>query len=219
LALWMALVVGLEGLLWLSGVKTLALAEAVEQGAARVESRAFGDVSEDEIRKAIRTQHATLPFWGTLALIGDFVIEPLSPAVRAVAVAALLSTLAALVGRPARFGEALGACIAVQGIWVLGLTVRVVLTFAMGGAEADTSLALAIPRGTSSALAWLAARHVDAFALCGWVAMTLGGWRRGQANLAVAFLACTLVALGEAALGVGFALIVGAGMRLTFLPA
>jgi hypothetical protein len=219
LALWVALVVGLEGLLWLSGGKTLALAEAVEQGAARVESRSFGEVSEDQVRKAIRTQNATLPFWSTLAWIGDFVVEPLSLAVRAAAVAALLSTLAALVGRPARFGEALGGCIAVQGFWVLGLAVRVALTFALRGAEADTSLALAIPHGIDSALAWLAARQVDVFALWGWAAMTLGGWRRGQANLAVAFLVCALVALGEAALRVGFALVVGAGMRLTLLPA
>jgi hypothetical protein len=219
LALWMALVVGLEGLLWLSGGKTLALAEAVERGAAQVESRAFGEVSEDQVRKAIRTQNATLPFWSTLALIGDFLVEPLSLAVRATAVATLLSTLAALVGRPARFGEALGACIVVQGVWVLGVAVRVALSFALGGAEAETSLALAIPHGTSPALAWLAARQVDAFALWGWAVMTLGGWRRGQANLSIAFLVCALVALGEAALRVGFALIVGAGMRLTFLPA
>ncbi len=102
---------------------------------------------------------------------------------------------------------------------MLGLAVRVGLTFALGGAEADTSLALAIPDGTDSALTWLAARQVDAFALWGWAAMTLGGWRRGQANLAVAFLVCALVALGEAALRVGFGLIVGAGMRLTILPA
>ncbi len=110
------MIVGLEGLLWLSGEKSQSLAEAIEQGAARVESRAFGEVREDDVRKAIRTQYATLPFWSTVALIDDFVIEPLAPAVRAVAVAALLSTLAALVGRPARFVEALGACAAVQGV-------------------------------------------------------------------------------------------------------
>jgi hypothetical protein len=218
LALWIALVVGLEGLLWLSGEKARALAEAVERGAARVEARTSGEVSEDQVRAALRKQRATLRFWSTLALIGDFVVEPLSLAVRATAVATLLSALAALVGRPARFSEALGACVAIQGVWVLGLAVRVALTFALGGAEADTSLALALPRGTHSALAWLAARQVDAFALWGWAAMARGGWRRGQVNLAVAFLVCAVVALGEAIPRVGFALIVGAGIRLTFLP-
>jgi hypothetical protein len=214
----MTLVVGLEGFLWLSGVKGLALAEAVERGAARVESRSYGEVSEDQVRADIAKQRATLRFWITLALIGDLLVEPLTLAVRATAVATLLSALAALAGRPARFGEALGACVAAQGVWVLGLAVRVALSFALRGTEADTSLALALPRGTHSALAWLAARQVDAFALSGWAMMALGGWRRGQANLAVAFLVCAVVALGEAIPRVGFALIVGAGMRLTLLP-
>ena len=67
LALWMILTVSLQGVLWLSGVKGRALSEAVEQGATHVESHAFGEVSEDQIRKAIRTQNATLPFWTALA--------------------------------------------------------------------------------------------------------------------------------------------------------
>jgi hypothetical protein len=49
--------------------------------------------------------------------------------------------------------------------------------------------------------------------------MALDGWRRGQANLPVALLVCTLVALGEAAFRLNVALLVGAGMRLTLLPA
>src|SRR5262245_59475088 len=81
LTVWMALTVGLQRVLWSSCLKGRALSEAVEQGAARVESRAIGEVSEDQVRKAIRTQNATLPFWTALALIGDFLIEPLSLAV------------------------------------------------------------------------------------------------------------------------------------------
>jgi hypothetical protein len=214
----MVLVVGLEGLLWLSGVRAFDLAEAVEQGAARVESRAFGEVSEGQVRKAIRTQNATLSFWTALALIGDFVVEPLSLGLRALAVATLLSTLAALVGRPVQFGLALDSCVNVQGLWVLGLAVRVALTLALGLGAAETSLALALPRGNNAAQALLAARQADVFALWGWAAMTLGGWRRGQASLAVAFLACALLALGEAALRIDVGLMVGAGMRLTLLP-
>ncbi|HEY2158258.1 MAG TPA: hypothetical protein VGH33_21695 [Isosphaeraceae bacterium] len=219
LALWVILTVGLEGLQWSSGAKSLALSKAVQQGAAQIERRAFGEVSEDQVRKAMRTQNATLPFWTTLALIGDFLIEPLSMAARPLAVATLLSILAALVGRPARFGAALGACLTVQGLWVLGRAVRVALTLALGLDEAETSLALALPPGTNSAMALLAARQADAFALWGWAAMALGGWRRRQANLAVAFLVCALVALGEAALRINVALMVGAGMRLALLPA
>jgi hypothetical protein len=214
----MLLTVGLEGLLWHSGARALALSEAVEQGAARIERRTSGEVSEDQVRKAIRTQNATLPFWTTLALLGDFLVEPLSMAARPLAVATLLSTLAALVGRPVQFSAALGACVTVQGLWVLGLAVRVVLMLALRLDEAETSLALALPAGTNSALALLAARQIDAFALWGWAAMALGGWRRGQANLAVALLVCALVALGEAALRINVALMVGAGMRLTLMP-
>jgi hypothetical protein len=216
----MTQVVGLEGLLWQSGARQLALSEAVEQGAAHIERRTFGEVSEDQVRKAIRAQNATLPFWTTLALLGDFVVEPLAIAARPLAVATLLSTLAALVGRPSRFAAALGACVTVQGLWVLGLAVRVALTLAHQGlAEPETSLALALPPGIHSALTLLAARQIDFFALWGWMAMALGGWRRGQANLAVASLVCGLVALGEAALRINIALLVGAGMRLTLLPA
>jgi hypothetical protein len=219
LALWMILTVGVGGLLWHSGARPLALSEAVEQGAAQVERRAFGEVSENQVRKAIRNQNATLPFWTTLALLGDFLVEPLAIAARPLAVATLLSVLAALMGRPVRFGEAMGACATAQGFWVLGLAVRVALTLALGIDEAETSLALALPPGSPSALALVAARQVDLFSLCGWVAMALGGWRRGQANLAVASLVCASVALGEAALRINVALLVGAGMRRTLLPA
>jgi hypothetical protein len=219
LALWMILTVGLEGTLWHSGVKPLALSEAVEQGAAQIERRTFGEVSENQVRKSIRSQNATLRFWTTLALLGDFVVEPLAVAARPLAVATLLGTLAALVGRPAQFGATVGACVTVQGLWVLSLAVRVALTLALGLDEPETSLALALPPGTRSALTLLAARQVDFFALCGWAAMALDGWRRGQANLPVALLVCTLVALGEAAFRLNVALLVGAGMRLTLLPA
>jgi hypothetical protein len=142
-----------------------------------------------------------------------------APAVRATAVATLLSALAALVGRPGGFGPALGACIDAQGAWVLGLAIRTALALAQGRPEVETSLALALPPGIHPAATWMAFRQADVFALWGWAAMALGGWRRGQANLLVASSACASVALGEATLRVGFALMTGAGMRLTLLPA
>jgi hypothetical protein len=219
LALWVCLTVGLEGLLWRSGARGLALSEAVEQGAARIEARSFGEVSEHQVRKAIRAQHATLPFWTTVALLGDFLFEPLSIVARPLFVAILLAAMAALVGRPGQFNAAFGACAKIQGVWVLGLAVRVVLMLALRHDDAETSLALALPSGTLPALALLAARQVDAFALWGWAVMALGGWRRGQANLAVALLTCALPALAEAALRLNIGLMVGAGMRLALLPA
>src|SRR4051812_49005116 len=150
LAFWMILTISLQGVFWLSGLKGRALSEAVEQGAAHVEARAYGEVSEDQVRKAIRTQNATLPFWTALALIGDFLVEPLSLGLRALAVATLLSTAAALVGRPVQFNHALDACVTVQGLWVLGLAVQVGLALYVGQNQAETSMALALPRGTSS---------------------------------------------------------------------
>jgi hypothetical protein len=219
LALWMVLIVALDGILWLSGLRTMSLSEAVEWGAARAESRAVGEVSDDQVRKTIRTQQETLRFWTTLSCIGDFVVAPLAPALRATTVAILLSALAALVGRPVHYGWALSECVAAQGIWVLGLAVRVVLAVGLRDIDVETSAVLALPPGTYPAVIWLALRQADAFTLWGWAAMSLGGWRRGQANLVVATLACLLVALSEAALRCGFALVVGAGMRLTLLPA
>jgi hypothetical protein len=218
LLLWMALVVALQGGLWAAGARTTALAVAVETGAARIETQGIGEVGDEVIRKAIRLQRDALPFWTTLALLGDFVGEPLALAVRAVAVAVVLSSWAALAGRPARFGHALAECSAVQGFWVLGLAVRVVLMVALRRADVETSLVLALPAGSYPAAAWVALRQADAFALLGWTALALGGWRRGQVHLATAAVACALLALGEAAVRVGATLVLEAGMRLTLVP-
>jgi hypothetical protein len=147
LLLWMALVVALQGGLWASGARTTALAVAVETGAARIETRGIGEVGDEVIRKAIRLQRDALPFWTTLALLGDFVGEPLALAGRAVAVAVVMSSWAALAGRPVRFGHALAECSAAQGFWVLGLAVRVVLMVALRRSDVETSLVLALPRG------------------------------------------------------------------------
>jgi hypothetical protein len=215
---WMMLVVALQGLVWAFGIRATALAVAVEQGAARIETRGIGEVGDDVIRKAIRLQRASLAFWTTLAVLGDFVVEPLALAVRAVVVAVVLSGLAALVGRPSRFGPALAECSAAQGFWVLGLAVRVALMLALRRTDVETSLALILPPGSYPAPMWVALRQVDAFALLGWIALARGGRRRGQVNLATAVLVCTLLALGEAVVRIGATLVIEAGMRLMLLP-
>ena len=91
LVLWAILIADIQGLLWLSGVKTLALQQAVEQGVARAESYAVAETGDNQIHKAIGEQRATLRFWTILALIRDFVVEPIAPSARALAVATLLT--------------------------------------------------------------------------------------------------------------------------------
>jgi hypothetical protein len=93
------------------------------------------------------------------------------------------------------------------------------LVFAAPTLEADASMALLLPPGTYRAVCWIAWRQVDAFALLGWVALMLGGWRRGQANLATAIIACASLAAIETAFRIGTTLVTGAGMRLMLIPA
>jgi hypothetical protein len=218
LAIWAALVIVLNAALWLSGVRPLALQQAVEQGAARAELRSVGETTDGQGRKAVRTQRATLEFWTTLALIDEFVVEPSSLAVRALAVATLLSALAALAGRQMGFRAALDGCATIQGLWVAGLAVQTNLMIALRRPDVETSLALLLPAGTYSAPLWVALRQVDAFALLGWAALIRGGWSRGQTNLATSAAACGSVALCELCCRVVFALTTGGAMRLMLMP-
>lgn len=219
LVLWMAMVVGLNGVLWITGFRERGLAIAVEEGAARAERQRIGEVEDDVIREAIRLQQDTRPFWMALVLLGDFVFEPALLAGRAIAVATAFAALAALTGRPIGFERGLHAAAAAQGVWVFGLAVRVGLMIALKRPDVDTSVALALPPGTYPALIWLSLRQADAFALSGWAALAWGGWRRGQVNLVVAVLICGLMALAEAACRIGAEALIGSGMRLTVLPA
>jgi hypothetical protein len=219
LALWMALVVLLHGVAWLSGHRGNVLAGAIERGAARVESWTLGEVPDDAIRKAIGLQKDTLPFWLALTALGDFALDPLALAARAVLVAVLLASVAALSGRPVGFDRGLAACARGQWPWALGLAVQVGLMLALGRDEVETSATLLLPPGSYPATTWVMLRQADAFALWGWVALAVGGWRRGQANLLTAGLICGGLALAEAALRAGWLLFLGAGMRLTLMPA
>jgi hypothetical protein len=218
LVLWMALVIVAQAVLWASGAKQHAVEVAVERGAARAESWGIGEVGDDVIRKAIQTQQATRTFWATLMVLGDFIAEPLSVAVRALLVATVFSGLAALTGRPSAFAAGLAGCIAAQGCWVLGLLVRAALVAALRRPDVETSLTLLLPPGSYDATVWVALRQLDLFVLVGWTALAVGGWRRGQVSGLAAASACAALAWLEAVLRMSAELILGAGMRLTLIP-
>ena len=219
LLVWMALVAVLYGVLWLTDVRQRELGLAVERGAAEAESRGIGESSDDLVRKAIRVQRETLPFWTAVAALGDFVCEPLVLALRAATVAVLFAALAALRGRRAGFDTALAQCAALQGLWVLGLAVQVALTVLLRRPDVQTSAVLLLAPGAYSAWEWTALRQLDPFALAGWLAMAWQGWRRGQVGPVAALATCTALALGEMGVRILVAMAIGGGMRSTLLPA
>jgi hypothetical protein len=214
----MVLTAGAHGALWLSGWRSLALAEAVEQGAALTESRRLGEVHDDTIRRSIRTQRDTLPFWTALTLFGDFVVDPLALGLRALALATIFSALAALSGRPVKFTASLAWCSAVQGIWVLGMAVRLGMIAYLRDPEAQTSLTLALPAGTYPAPVWVALQQFDLFVLVGWFALGWGAWRLGQVNVAGATIVCGLAWSLESVSRIAWTLIIESGMRLRLVP-
>jgi hypothetical protein len=217
LLLWMGLTVLILAALWLTGFGTSELAGAVEQGVARAESFGVGEVGDDLIRKAVRSQRDTLPFWTVIALIGQFLGEPAALAVRALAVATAFSAVAALQGRPIGYDRALAECAVVQGFWVLGLACQAALMMALRRPEVETSAALFLAPGVQPAWLWLALRQLDAFAMVGWVALACGGLRRGQVGLVSAVSLCLGFWALEAAVRVGLGMVIGAAIRLSVL--
>lgn len=218
LVLWATLLVALHAVVWVAGFPTLEIATGVESGAARIEARSVGETSDDLLRKAIQLQQDTRPFWLTLAALGDFVFDPARMALRTCFVAIGFAAIAALTGRPIGFGRALTDSARLQGLWVLGLAMRVALMVVLRRPDADTSLALFLPPGAQPAMVWLFLRQADVFALIGWLMLLLGGWRRGQANLFLATFLILTVMLTEMAVSTAGAAAVGAGMRLSILP-
>jgi len=218
LVLWVALTVIVQGGLWLAGFRTSALSGAVDQGAARVEAMGLGVMGDDLIRKAIRTQHDTLPFWTVLAFLGDFLAEPLALTARALTAATAYSALAALRGRTVGFDRALAGCAAAQGFWVLGLAVRAGLMVALRRGGVETSAALLLPAGVHPAWVYLGLRQLDAFTLAGWGAVAAGARRRGQVNWPGAVAVAAALGAFEAAVRVAAGLGMGAAMRLSVMP-
>ena len=218
LSLAVALTIVLRGLLWVTGFEARALTSAVEQGAARVEQKGVGEVGDDVVRKAIELQRSTLPFWTTLATLADFALEPFSLVMRALLTATVFSALAALTGRPIRFGRALDASALIQLYWVAGLATKVGLTIALRRTDVETSAALFLAPGRHPAVLVVLLRQADLFAFIGWLALAWSAWKRGQANLFVAVLVVFSLALGEATIRAACTLLVGGGMRLSILP-
>lgn len=218
LTVWMILVVLLNGAVWTTGVRDYYLTDAVERGAARVEERTRGEENRDVIRKEIQLQRDTLTFWTVITAISDFLVAPLSIALRAFLVAVAFSAVAAMTGRQVRFPAALAGCVAWQGIWVLGLAVQVVLMVVLREAHVETSVLLLLPAGTYSASRWVFLQQIDLFAIVGWLSLAWGACRRGQANLFAALAVCVVLALGEAAVFASGSLLVNLSMRLTLMP-
>jgi hypothetical protein len=217
LCAWIALFVALDGVRWLAGFRPVMLAAAVDHGVEKVEAAGQGETSDDLVRKAIRIQRDSRPFWSVLHAFGDFVIDPGALALRAVGVAIGFTAIAAMTGRRLQFGRALSDSAWIQGYWVLGLAVRVGLLVWLrrGEDDLDTSLGLLLPPGTYPAATWLLLRECDLFALLGWACLALSGWRRGDANLAAAVLLCSTLGLFEIGLRTAVGLVLGSAMRLS----
>lgn len=214
----MAAILVLQATAWASGLRGRTLAEAVEQGAARVEDQSVGEVAEADIRRAIDGQRSSLPFWAVLAAVGDFVVEPLAPALRALLAASGFAAIAALSGRPVRYAEALAGAARAQWFWVIGLGVRVVLMLSLDRPEVETSVVLWLPAGSYPAAFWIAARQIDLFAILGWIAVGWSGWRLGLVGPATAVGACLLLWGIESSLRIGSATLCGAAIRATLMP-
>ena len=218
LAIWMMVMLVLGALPWVTGFQERALSQAVEAGSARAERRGIGEVRDDQIRKAVKAQQDTQPFWKTLWLLGDLLLEPLAMALRTLGIAITFSAVAALAGRSIGFEPAFDDCARSQSYWALGLAVRVSLMLILGRNEVDTSLALVWTGGKITALSWLMMRQVDVFAILGWMSMARGGWKRGQVSLALAITVCVLYALMEAGTRVALEAAIGAVIRQRIMP-
>ncbi len=216
---WMVLVVALNGLRWVGGFPSGLLAEGIEEGVARAEKQAKGETSDEQIRKAIRTQRETLSFWTALAAIDDFLIEPVFLAGRAVAVATLFTGIAALAGRTVQYERALVESARAQGFWVLGLATRLGLMIVLrrGETEIETSAAFFLPPGAYPASLWMVYRQLDLFALFGWIALARSGWKRSDTSLPGAVLVCASLGSVELALRVAAGLLMGGAIRLSLM--
>ncbi len=219
LLLWMALLALAHALPWLGGYRHLELAQAVEQGTARIEKNEIGEVGDDVIRKAIQTQRATQGFWQALLLLVDLVFEPLALLLRALVTASLFAGIAALGGRPVQFPRTFAETSLAQGWWVLGSVVRTVLMIGLHRTSVETSAALFLPPGNYPATFWVLLQQVDAFGLLGWLSLALGAGRRGQVAWPLALLALLPIALFESLIRTAGFLLLEAGPRLSLLPA
>ena len=218
LVLWVVLTIALHAAAWITGARATALSEAIETGAAQVESRGVGEVGDDVVRKAIALQHDTRSFWAVLVGFGDFVVDPISLPLRAGLVAVLFAGIALLRGRRVEFAPGMAACAWAQGFWVLGLALRTGLAIGLRRPEVETSPTLLLPPGTYPAAWWVALRQLDVFAILGWFAMARAGVARMRVGWVPAALVVSVLFLVEASSRIAFSLVIEAGMRLSLLP-
>ena len=219
LTAWVACLVAIHAADWLVGTRSTTLVRAVEQGEAKVEAQTLGaDLSSDAARKLIQLQRDTRPFWATLALLGDFVIDPLALLVRPLLVATLFAAWAALAGRDNGFAPALVEGATLQGLWLVGPALALALTLSGFPSEPDTSLGLFLPPGPRSAWVYTTFHQADLFALWGWFALARSGWKRRQVSPILALATVIPLLVIEIALRSVGSAILGAGMRLTIIP-
>lgn len=217
--LWMVLVILLYGLLWLAGFQQRHIAEAVEAGAALLESRSIGEMSEQSIRDSLEDQRDTRRFWTVVLLIGNFCIEPLVLPLRALTVAVAFSAWAALMGRPAAFHGMWAVSAVWQGLWVLAVATQAGAVLLSGNHEVNTSIAMFLPDEIVAAHLWLIADNVHPLALFGWIILSWKAWRLRQANWFMAMLIGSVLLSLELLIRVSCGIVVGASMRLTLIPA
>jgi len=219
LAVWVVCLLAIHAADWLVGTRTTSLVRAVEQGEAKVEAQTAGaDLSSDAARKLIQLQRDTRPFWSTLVLLGDFLVDPLALVVRPLLIATLFAAWAALAGRPTDFAPALRELATLQGLWLVGPALALGLTLARVPGEPDTTLGLLSPPGPHSAWVWTILHQADVFALWGWLALARAGWKRRQVPPALALATVIPLLMIEIACRSVAAAIIGAGMRLTIIP-
>lgn len=201
--------------LWCFGIRQQEIFDAIEEGAAVVEKNTIGEVEEDQVREAIRTQRRSFQFWSTLWMLGDLVLGPLSPVLRTIVVTVAFSAAAALLGRPVGHGVALAENAGLQAFWgaaaVLEATMRLVIS-----PDATVSWLALMPPDQYPASAIAQLTVLNPLAVCGWCAMGWFAWKRRQANWFVAGMIILVLALMEASVIGSLQSTMGSLMRLSF---
>jgi hypothetical protein len=218
LAIWIALMLAIQGLGWVVGLRTTQVAMAVEAGSAEAERRELGEAGDDAVREAIELQRASEMFWSVIGLVGDLVVEPSLLLVRSLLVAVAFSGIAAFRGREIGFAGSWRETSFVQGMWVLRACFRLAMGIVLGRPWVESAATLLLPEGDYAASVWACVEQLDAFVLLGWAMMAWGGYRRGQVGAICAVLLCGVFWLIEGMLRVGMVLLLEGGMRLTLLP-
>ncbi len=213
LAMSMILIGAANLSLWCNGIRQQDLRDAIEIGAASIDDNAKGDVEEDQIRESIRLQRQSEEFWSTLAILGDFIIEPIYPALRALIVTVAFASVAAVFGRPVGYGVALADNMSWQIFWAAGIGLECAMRILISP-DAENSLAVFMPAKEYPAATALALAILNPFAICGWLAIGWTTWKRKQANWFLVILLILMIAGMEVGIRSRVLAMMGALMRL-----